>query len=194
VGQDRSILVSETITVTPIKATLTAPQTAVAGSTIAVDFDGPDYDGDYVGIGAVGATGNARWEGFAYTNEGAPLDILVPVTPGDYLIQYFAGQDRSVLQTVSITVTAVEAQIIAPDTAPAGSELIVGWDGPDYESDYLGIGLIGAESNARWESFAYTADGNPVTISLPETPGEYVIQYFVGQDRTAIASRPLTIE
>ncbi|MEJ8560334.1 VWA domain-containing protein [Yoonia sp. GPGPB17] len=193
-GQDRAVLVTEMITVTAVKVDLTAPETAIAGSTISVGFDGPSYDGDYVGIGEVGATGNARWNGFAYTEDGTPLDILVPVMPGDYLIQYFAGQDRSTLQTVPISVTAVSAQIIAPDTAPAGSDLIVGWDGPDYDGDYIGIGLAGAERSAQWDSFGYTDNGNPLTISLPETPGDYLIRYFVGQDRTPIASRPLTLQ
>ncbi|PJI91557.1 Ca-activated chloride channel family protein [Yoonia maricola] len=193
-GQDRAILVSDTLTATPVKVDITAPDTAVAGSTITVGFDGPGYDGDYIGIGMVNATGSAQWEGFSYTDEGTPVDILVPVTPGDYLIQYFAGQDRSVLQTLPITVTAIEARLIAPDSAAAGSDLIVGWDGPDYEGDYIGIGLADAENSARWDSFAYTRDGNPLSINLPDAAGDYIIRYFVGQDRTVIASRPLTID
>lgn len=193
-GQDRAVLVTETITVTPLKVEITAPEIAVAGSTIPVAFDGPDYEGDYIGIGETGATGNARWQNFAYTENGAPLDILVPITAGDYLLQYFSGQDRSILQTKAITVTAVDARLVAPDSAPAGSDLIVGWDGPDYDGDYIGIGLAGAERNAQWASFAYTESGNPVTIGLPDTPGDYVIQYFAGQDRVALASRPLKID
>ena len=193
-GQDRAVLTSQVLTVTPIKVDLIAPQAAVAGSTIEVGYDGPNYAGDYVGIGAADATGNARWQNFAYSENGNPLEILVPVTPGDYLVQYFSGQDRSVLKTVPITVTAVTAQIIAPDSAPAGSDLTVGWDGPDYQGDYIGIGLAGAERNAQWERFGYTDNGNPLTISLPDAPGNYVIQYFVGQDRTSISSRPLVIE
>ncbi|MEL6684614.1 MAG: VWA domain-containing protein [Pseudomonadota bacterium] len=193
-GQDRAILVSETLTVTPVKVEITAPATAVGGDTIAVSFDGPDYDGDYIGIGVVGATGNAQWEGFAYTDNGSPADVLVPTAAGDYLIKYFSGQDRSVLQTVPITVTPIEARLIAPDSAPAGSDLIVGWDGPDYQGDYIGIGPVGAERSAMWEAFDYTRDGNPLTITLPEAPGDYLIQYFVGQDRSSVASRALTIE
>lgn len=193
-GQDRAVLVSEALTVTPVKVEITAPQTAVAGSTIEVGFDGPNYDGDYVGIGEVGATANAQWDGFAYTQDGPPVDLLVPVAPGEYLIKYFSGQDRSVLQSVPITVTEVEARLIAPDSAPAGTDLVVGWDGPDYAGDYVGIGPVGAERNAMWDARRYTRDGNPLTIPLPDAPGDYLIQYFVGQDRSSVASRRLTIE
>jgi Ca-activated chloride channel family protein len=193
-GQDRAILTTETITVTALKVEIDAPSEAVAGSTISVAFEGPAYSGDYLGIGRAASDGSDRWENFTYADAGNPLDLLVPIGEGDYLIRYFSGQDRSVLQSVPITVTAVEARLVAPPVAAAGSEIPVGWDGPDYDGDYIGIGRAGADGSDRWDAFAYTEAGNPVTIQLPDAAGDYVIQYFTGQDRVSIASLPLTIE
>ena len=193
-GQDRTSLAEIPITVSPVEASLSAPGTAVAGDTIDVTWTGPDYYNDYIGIGPVDAERNAAWENFAYAKDGAPAELLIPTTPGDYVIRYFLGQDRSSIAEVPISVTAVTATLAAPASAPAGSEIDVAWEGPDYYNDYIGIGRVGAERNAAWEAFAYTNAGSPATIRLPETPGDYVIRYFLGQDRSTIAERPLTVE
>ena len=70
----------------------------------------------------------------------------------------------------------------------------MGWTGPDYHEDYIGIGPVGATGGAQWQSWAYTRDGNPATLTVPDTPGEYVVQYFMRQDRTGIAEVPLKVE
>ncbi len=194
VGQDRAVLASVPITLTPVKAAITAPAEAVAGDTISVTWEGPDYQNDYIGIGLADANGSARWENFAYTRDGTPAELVVPTTPGDYAITYFVGQDRAQLFTTPITVTPVKAQLLAAPSGAAGSKLVIGWDGPDYRNDYIGIGAVDADGSNQWETFAYTRDGNPVEVTLPETPGDYVIRYFLGQDRSVIGQLPVTVE
>ena len=194
-GQDRELLASTPITILDVTASVTAPATAVAGDTITVTWDGPAYDNDYIGIGLVGADGNRQWRNRTNVTDGSPLELLVPADPGEYLITYFAAQDRTGLKATPITVLPVEnVQLLAADTAPAGGEIIVGWDGPNYNGDFIGIGLVGADGNRRWEERARPSAGNPLTIPVPETPGDYVITYFLGQDRTPVKSRPLTVE
>lgn len=194
VDQDRSIIATAAFTATPVKASITAPETAVAGQTISLSWEGPDYERDFIGIGEAGATGNGQWANYVRTSEGATVDLLVPPLPGDYVIKYFIDQDRSVLFQRPITVTAVNAQLLAPNAAPAGSALIIGWDGPDYQGDFIGIGKAGATGGGRWQAYTRTSEGNPATVNLPEEPGDYVITYFVDQGRVPIATLPLTIE
>ena len=191
--QDREIIASSPITVTAVEVSLTAPTSAVAGSTIEVGWTGPNYDSDFIGIGRVGATGGDRWENYSYTRDGNPAQLLVPTTPGEYVIEYFLNQDRTSIATVPISVTSVDATITAPATAAAGSTIEVGWTGPNYDSDFIAIGLVGATGGARWTEYTYTREGSPLTIDVPETPGSYVIQYFLQQDRTVIASVPLSV-
>ncbi len=192
--QDRVSLVSTTVTVTPAEASLTAPQTAVGGSTIEIGWTGPNYNSDYIGIGLAGADGGGRWENYTRTSDGSPLQLLVPVAPGSYEIQYFIDQDRLSIATVSITVTAPEATLTAPTSAAAGSEIEVGWTGPAYRSDFIGIGPAGASGGDLWQEYARTSEGSPLTLTVPDAPGSYVIQYFVDQDRSSIASIPITVE
>lgn len=194
VAQDRTTLASAQITVKEATATITAPAQAVAGSTIEVSWTGPDYGNDYIGIGKVGEAGGAQWQNYTYTSDGNSLNLQIPTEPGDYLIQYFVAQDRKSLKAVPLTVTPVKARLIAESSAASGSDLVVAWDGPNYQGDYIGIGKVGETGGAQWQKYGYTTDGNPLSITLPEEPGEYVIQYFIAQDRRSIASLPLTIE
>ncbi len=192
--QDRTPLVSVPITLKPVEATLDAPAEAPMGSTIEVAWTGPDYREDYIGIGLADAQGGAQWENWTYTRDGSPTKLLVPATPGEYLIRYFVRQDRGAIAEIPITVTPVTATLTAPETAAAGSTIEIGWTGPDYKEDYIGVGLVGASGGAQWQSWAYTRDGSPVQITLPDTPGDYVVQYFIRQDRDSIASRPIKVE
>ncbi len=192
--QDRRPLAQVPISVTDLAGSITAPAEAVAGSTITVEWTGPDYDDDYIGIGPAGAEGSEAWTNFAYTREGSPLELLVPTGPGDYVITYFVRQDRSALATAPIAVSAAEATLSAPARAVAGSTIGVDWTGPDYDGDYIGIGPVGGTSSDQWQSYAYTEAGSPADLTLPETPGDYVIRYFLDQDRTVLAEVPITLE
>jgi Ca-activated chloride channel family protein len=192
--QDRVAIAEVPISVQPVTASITAPASAVAGSTVDIDWTGPDYRNDYIGIGAPGATGNARWENFTYTSDGTPLALLMPATPGPYLIRYYMDQDRVTIGETSIIVTPAMATLSVKETSvEAGSMIEVDWTGPDYRNDYIGMGPVGASRNGQWEAFAYTEGGTPAMLQAPDTPGDYVIQYFMDQDRTSIATLPITV-
>ncbi|MEX3015072.1 VWA domain-containing protein [Gymnodinialimonas hymeniacidonis] len=192
--QDRVSLASATITVTPAEATITAPATAVAGSTIELGWTGPNYPRDFVGIGLAGATGGGQWQNYTRTSDGNPMNLLVPPNPGSYVIRYFMDQDRLALAEVPLEVTPAEATLTAPATAAAGSTIEVGWTGPNYPRDFIGIGLAGATGGGQWQSYARTSDGTPLSLTLPEAPGSYVIRYFIDQDRVVIAEVPITLQ
>lgn len=192
--QDRSAKATAPLEVLPVGATVTAPASAIAGSTVEVAWTGPDYKGDYVGIGKAGTTGSGQWQTYAYTKDGAPASILVPVEPGDYRVTYFAAQDRTPLAATKMTVTAVTAELTAPATAAPGSEVEVGWTGPNYKGDFLGIGKAEATGSGQWTSYAYTKNGSPAILKMPEDPGTYLIRYFLNQDRKEIAAVSIVVE
>ena len=185
-GQDQEIIASRSITITDLAAELTAQDTAPAGSSLTVGWTGPDYDRDYISVGKVGD----NYDNYTYTSEGSPLELLMPTEPGDYELRYQLGQDQEIIASQPISITAVKAQLVAPDSIAIGEELVVGWDGPDYARDYVGIAAVGEDG---YQSYAYTDSDNPVTIDLPETPGDYELRYFLGQGGTVIGVRPITV-
>ncbi|MFP7671966.1 VWA domain-containing protein [Marivita sp. S0852] len=191
---ERESLGGSEIQVTPVDVTLSAPASAPAGSDIIVEWTGPDYTEDYIGIGRVGANGSDQWENWTYTSAGTPAKLVVPGTPGDYEITYFLRQDRTPAQTIAFTATEISATLVAPTEAAAGSMIEVGWTGPNYPDDYIGIGRVDATGSAKWENWVQIRDGNPIDLLMPATPGEYLITYFQRQDRTPLASIPITLK
>lgn len=80
------------------------PAEEEAGSTITVDWVGPNYKGEYICIGQVGATNSAALQAYGYTDAGNPAIIMLPEEPVDYVVTYFIGLDRSVAGQVPLTV------------------------------------------------------------------------------------------
>jgi Ca-activated chloride channel family protein len=186
--QDSEILASKPITVTPLKSTLTIPDSAIAGETISVTWDGPDYSGDYVAVEEIG--GNS-YINYANTADGNPTELQMPAVPGDYEVRYVMRQDSTILARAPITVGPLKVQLVADKTAAAGTEIIVGWDGPDYAGDYIAISKPDSDG---YETYAATNSGNPVNVRLPDAPGVYEIRYVMRQDSTVVARLLLTLE
>jgi hypothetical protein len=119
-----AVIASRKIAVAASSAGLQAPVEAVAGSTVAVKWTGPNNPNDYVTViprGAhEGASGN-----FAYTARGNPVSLPAPLAPGDYEVRYSMGQSHATLARAPIRITPgkQEPGLI---TASAGTALPVG--------------------------------------------------------------------
>ncbi|MCV2886951.1 VWA domain-containing protein [Ruegeria aquimaris] len=87
VGQDSSVAVSQPITVTDLSVTLAAPDRVAAGSMVAVSHTGPAYEGDYITFVTPDA-GVLDYLGYAYTSDGATVQVQAPDTPGRYELRY----------------------------------------------------------------------------------------------------------
>lgn len=185
-GQDNEVIASQPISIGAAKAEITAPETAFIGETISLTWKGPDYANDFIAVGPV----NESYDNYTYTSEGSPLDLEMSAVPGAYEIRYILEQDRTILQRVPITLLPLKVQLMAEPSAKAGEELIVGWDGPDYARDFIAISKAGENG---FETYSYTQSGSPVSVELPEEPGDYEVRYYLEQDRTVVASIPLTI-
>ncbi len=189
-AQDNVILSSRTITINDVAASLTAPATASMGSAVSVQWTGPAYARDYISVARVGDSGG-QYVNYTYVEDSSPLQLLMPSAAGDYEIRYILAQDNVILFKQAVSVTQVKAQIIAaPSIALTDGEIVVGWDGPDYPRDYIGISVPG---ESGYKSYAYTNSGNPVAVTLPDAAGDYQIRYFMGQNNVVLGVIPLTI-
>ena len=184
----RKILASQPLTVTPVTATITPPAQLAAGTQTTVEWTGPDYDLDYVTISKPGDKG---YETYVYTREGSPAKINVPAEPGAYEMRYVMRQDKEVLTTVPITVTASAATITPPATLPAGGLVQVEWTGPDANLDYIAVFSRGTTD--KYQTYTYTREGSPLDLQLPATPGDYDIAYVQRTGKTILTSVPVTV-
>lgn len=185
--QDRKILATRRIVVEAVEVTLDAAFDATIGSSIEVDWQGPDERGDYIDVVD---PRKKRKLNYTRTSDGSPLQLRMPTKPGDYEIRYVMGQDKKVLATIPITVTNVEVSLDSVSEASLASIIEVSWSGPDEKGDYIDIVKSGKQRKLR---FAPTRDGSPVTLQVPPVAGQYELRYVLGQGKTILATRPITI-
>ena len=130
-----------------------------------------------------------------------PFDIALP--PGEYGVAATAPGHAGemvltvmpdIVQRVAVPLTEdrPEASLDAPETAPAGGALEIGWSGPDAEGDRITLASPGA---AAGETFAVTLtrNGNPVTLRLPDETGPYELRYEQNRPQRILATRPITL-
>ncbi len=184
-------LAQQSIEITPVEATLEAPEQAPAGATIQVEWTGPDYRSDYVGVFAP-EDGNRNKIHQFYTQHGNPGELKLPETPGTYEIRYVLYDSRQDLARQTIETTPIEATVQAPDTAQVGTNVRVSWTGPDYRSDFVGVFDPEAGNRNKINSF-YTQHGNPSNLKMPDEPGTYEIRYVLYDSRQTLAKQTIEV-
>ena len=172
-------------------ATLEAPGTAVAGSQVLVDWTGPNEEGDFITI-ADPDSAEAKYRSYEYTRSGPTVTLTMPAEPGQYELRYVLSESRQALVRRVIEVTLVEATLNAPDSAAAGASVSVDWTGPDYQNDYIAVSEIGSAGGTQ-VNYSYTRKGSPVDVAMPTKPGEYELRYVMGNGRTVLAARPISV-
>ena len=190
-GQDRKVLASLPISVQAAEASLEAVPTAVAGSDVAVSWVGPDNTNDTVIVVPAGAAMDARGT-YSYTRNGNPAMVRMPEDEGAYELRYVTGQDRKVLASLPIAVKGAQVSLEAPPVIGAGAEVPVTWVGPDNTNDHIDIVPAGSPEDERG-TYAYTRNGNPAEVRVPDEPGAYELRYRSGQDRRMLAALPITV-
>ncbi len=181
-------------------ASLTAPASALRGSTISVSFEGPATQGDFIDITPPGQPEDALAPSvnYAWVAAGNPASLRVPATPGDYVLRYVQtppGEPARVLASQPLTVTEADAQLTAPAQAMGGSLVEATWSGPAAEGDYLDLVPAGQAEAGGELDYAWVSQGATVSLRMPLTAGTYEIRYVVaGPGTPSIAARhPLTV-
>lgn len=191
------VVVFETPSLT---ATITAPVSAPVGSTIEVGWNGPNAERDKIGVTDASVTDTSyvyRFANSVGTETGNPVSLLMPTAPGDYVIEYSLGETNERIGDQAITLTPVTAEIFAPDTVEAGASMEIGWSGPAYDRDYIGITPADYEDTGYPYRFVSSklrvADGETLRTLAPTEPGQYVIEYAFGQDDNRLVAIPLEV-
>jgi Ca-activated chloride channel family protein len=189
-GSDGSILARRGLTITPFQGSLDAAPSVSAGTTFPVSWTGPNGPNDYITIVKPDV---ARWttESYAYTHAGNPVSLVSPIEPGAYELRYVTGADDLAMARRPITVAPMSITLKAPASVTHSATFQVSWTGPDGPSDYVTIVPVGSPVGT-YASFAYTANGSPVTLDAPAEAGKYEIWY--ASDRVAGVFARIPIE
>ncbi|HEX2099510.1 MAG TPA: hypothetical protein VHF69_02535, partial [Candidatus Synoicihabitans sp.] len=104
-GTEHKVLARRAIAVKAAEIRLTAPPSAPAGSTVSIEWIGPNHTNDYLTIVPKGAKDGATGK-LAYTRTGSPARVAAPANAGPAEIRYMNGGDNRVLARADLTLTA----------------------------------------------------------------------------------------
>jgi len=101
--QSRTVLARADFLVKAISASVAAPSSVVVGASFSVDWQGPNYNSDYITIVPAGAP-EGDYMSYAYTSRGTPATLKAPAKPGPYEVRYILDQSRTALARTPITI------------------------------------------------------------------------------------------
>ncbi|MGM0983333.1 MAG: VWA domain-containing protein [Pseudomonadota bacterium] len=189
--QSGRTLASQPITLIPASASVTAPEEAVAGSVIKVEWEGPDNPRDYVTIVEAGAPEGSYLD-YTRTSRGSPLTITAPDALGNHEIRYVIQQSGRTLASQPISLVPATAQLMVNEPIVPSGEFQVEWMGPDNPRDYITIVEAGAPEGS-YTDYVRTSRGSPVTLDAPTEPGDYEVRYVIQQSGRTLASEPVSV-
>ncbi|MEQ8654132.1 MAG: VWA domain-containing protein [Kiloniellales bacterium] len=192
-GKSKRTLVSETIELTPVSASLTVANTVVPEGKAIVEWQGPNLANDYIALAEPGAP-EGKYLAYAYTRKGNPATIKVPKVLGNFEIRYVIGQSKRTLASIPVLIDIAQVSLEAPASVKAGSTLKVAWTGPANWEDFIEIVPAGAPPKSKPVSATRTSQGSPLPIFAPGQPGQYEIRYVMRDTGEVAAARPLTVE
>lgn len=199
-AQTNEILARRPVVAAATSATLEAAAGAPAGSRIKVAWTGPNNEGDFITIVAPDAPKGHYTEYFnTKGQEPDTASLRLPTRPGPYEIRYVVGGSNDTLAKRSITVTAVQASLEVPPSAPAGARIHVTWTGPNNDGDFITVVRPDAERGAYTQYFGpKDIDPDDAKLTLPARPGDYEVRYVTGGEhrvlaRAKIKAEPFTI-
>ena len=109
----------QTVTLTPLVASVTAPDRVAPGETFAVAWDGPFNPRHWVTLVPPQAAPGAFDHGYFYLSEDrTPGQLTAPEAPGTYEVRYVLDRGGSYLVAARRTITVAPAPEPAPVTPP----------------------------------------------------------------------------
>ncbi len=190
-GQGAKTLGRRSLRIVTPDVSLSAPAEAVAGSQVAVTWKGPANQGDYL-TAVIAGTKDGLYGNYSTVNKGSPLDVTMPMEPGEAELRYMTGRGAQVLARRSIRIVAAEVSLDAPASAAVGTPVSVKWTGPNNAGDYLTIVAQGTP-DGQYGPYTQTNRGSPLTVTAPKAAGESELRYISGQGAKTLARRPILI-
>ncbi|MDZ7789272.1 MAG: VWA domain-containing protein [Xanthomonadales bacterium] len=173
------------------ETSVSAPESAVAGSTVSVSWTNTIHPRDYVTIVAVGAPGDA-YDDYERVGGGNEAGLPVPAEPGDYEVRYVLSENGQALASAPLTVTEPETSVSGPEAAVAGSRISVSWTNVIHPRDYVTVVKADAPSDA-YNEYERVGSGREASLEVPAEPGEYEVRYLLNKNDQPLAVAPLTV-
>lgn len=190
-GLGRLVLGRRAIRILAPAVSISAADDAIAGSTLTINWTGPNNSGDYITIVAKEKP-DGQYGNYSVVSKGSPLTVLVPIESGEAELRYMTGQGAMVLGRRALRVVAASVSLEAPGEVPAGQAVAVTWSGPNHGGDYITI-VPKTARDGVYAAYANTNGGSPAKIAAPKEIGEAEVRYMSGQGAKVLERRAIRI-
>ncbi|MCB1120647.1 MAG: hypothetical protein KJT03_03795, partial [Verrucomicrobiae bacterium] len=190
-GLSRTVLARADIRVIEAKVELQAPEEAIAGSPVQIDWKGPGNRGDYITI-VPGGTPDGEYAAYQDAKENIAVKVAVPMNPGPAEVRYMSGREGRVLARKAIQIKEASVTLDGPSEAQAGSQVKVSWTGPNNRGDYVTIVMKGTPDGS-YAGYQDTSFGPTLVITVPAQAGEAEMRYMSGAGGKVLARRALKL-
>lgn len=188
---DRSVAGKHGVEVTPAQATVSVPESAMAGSRVPVSWTGNVSSRDIVTIVPAGAD-EGTVAGHLRVKDDETGKLTAPASPGLYEVRYVLDGGRKTVASGSIEITEAETDITAPETAATGSRFDVSWSRAISPRDIVTIVTAGA-GEGTVEKHVRVKDNGSDTLRAPGVPGLYEVRYVLDEGRKTVAASPIEV-
>ena len=189
--EGRVTLASTDIEIVEAETSVSAPESATAGSAFDVSWTNVIHPDDYVTIVPAGAD-EGTYEDYARVRDDNEASLQAPAEPGLYEVRYVLKEGRVTLASADIEIVEAETSVSAPESATAGSAFGVSWTNAIHPDDYVTIVPAGAEEGT-YENYARVRDDNEASLQAPAEPGLYEVRYVLKEGRVTLASADIEI-
>lgn len=191
-GSPARVLARRGLRVVAAQVTLAAPAEVIAGSPVAVTWEGPGNAGDYLTI-VPRTMRDGQYGNYTDVAKGSPLRVTAPIEPGPAEVRYMSGQGARVLSRRELVVVPARISLQPPARAGAGTSVSLPWTGPGHAGDYLTVVPRVAKDGAMYRMTS-TAGGSPARVDLPPERGPAEVRYMSGQGNRVLARAPIDLD
>lgn len=170
---------------------VSGPESAVAGSSVSIEWSDAVHPRDLVTIVPSGAPVDAYGE-YRRVSNAASGTLQAPAEPGDYEIRYLLEESGEAVASAPLRVIAAETSVSGPATALAGSRIEVSWARSIHHRDMVTIVPAGAPADATAD-YRRVSTAESAPLDTAAEPGDYEIRYLLEATGQAIASSPIVL-
>ncbi|WP_366657521.1 VWA domain-containing protein [Fodinicurvata sp. EGI_FJ10296] len=191
--EGRRTLASAPIEIVTQEVSVSGPETAVAGSSFGVAWEGSIHPRDFVTIVPLDAAEGEYGDYVRVGDDDTDGDLRAPAEPGFYEIRYVLDEGRQTLASAPIEIVTQEVSVSGPETAVAGSSFGVAWEGSIHPRDFVTIVPLDAAEGEYGDYVRVGDDDTEGDLRAPAEPGFYEIRYVLDEGRQTLASAPIEI-
>lgn len=183
--EGRRTLASASIEVTSAEATISGPDSVRSGESFVLEWSDAINERDIVAIVPLGAE-EGELGNWSRVSSNTETDLRAPSDPGMYELRYILDEGRRTLASASIEVTAVEIDVMGPETIRAGDSMRVTWSDRVNDRDIVALVPLGAEEGELGDWGRIGSSAMQRDFTAPEDTGMYEARYILDEGRATL--------